>query len=222
MRSRIGVRTAALSIVILALVAGSINASAQSTPTQPAKQASKRPTRNKLPAIDPTTDQQKDALGRSANGPTTLNAFKTCLNNVELCKPWMAFTGAVGRSLPIHDREVLILRTAWLCGNDYTWGVHVDIAKQNGFTNDDIVRITEGPRAKGWNAWDAVLLETADALYIDKLIPDRTWSALDEKYSEGQLMDVVFTVGQYSMISMFVRSAGIQPEAGKSGFGIKN
>jgi alkylhydroperoxidase family enzyme len=217
MRWSIGISAAALSIVVLA-IDGSTDAGAQTAAPPPATQASKRPATNKLPAIEPTTEEQKQTLGRSANGSNTLNAFKTCLNNVELCKPWMAFTGVVGRTLPIHDRELLILRTAWLCGNDYTWGVHVDIARQNGFTNDDIVRITQGPKAKGWNVWDTVLVEAADALYVDKLIPDHAWSALDEKYDAGQLMDVVFTVGQYSMISMFVRSAGIQAETGKSGF----
>ena len=217
MRARKPICTAALPIALLVL-GGVARLDAQGAPPGPVKQASERALRNKLPAIDPATDVQKQALGRSANGANTLNAFKTCLNNIELCQPWMTFTGVVGRSLPIHDRELIILRTAWLCGNDYTWGIHVDIARQNGFTDADILRITEGPKARGWNAWDAALLAAADGLYVDKLIPDATWTTLDEKYSDAQLMDAIFTAGQYSMISMFVRSAGIQPETGRSGF----
>src|SRR6476660_1662563 len=65
---------------------------------------------------------------------------------------------------------------------------------------------------------DRTVLEVADALYTDRMIPDASWSALAKRYSAAQMMDAVFTVGQYSMISMLVRSGGVQQESGKSGF----
>jgi 4-carboxymuconolactone decarboxylase len=205
----------AISIVILSAVLSDVRGQAQ--PAAP-RQASPRGDAVRLPPIDPATDEQKQILGSFANGAQTLNAFKVCLNNSDLCRSWTPFTSAVGRSLPLRDRELLILRTAWLCGNDYTWAIHSQAARRGGFTEEEIRRITEGPRASQWSADDRTVLEVADALYTDRMIPDASWSALAKRYSTAQMMDAVFTVGQYSMISMLVRSGGVQQESGKSGF----
>jgi 4-carboxymuconolactone decarboxylase len=212
LRPLTGSALAALAIVPL------LTAAASAQDGGAPRQASKRPLTIKIPPIDPTTDEQAKILGNSSAGAKTLNAFKVCLNNPELCRVWMPFTGGVGRSLPLRDRELLILRSAWLCGNDYTWGIHADTAKRGGFTDEEIRRTSEGPNAAGWSTWDRTVLEAADQLYVDKRIADHTWTALSEKYKEAQFMDAIFVVGQYSMISMFVRSAGIQPEAGRPGF----
>ena len=53
---------------------------------------------------------------------------------------------------PRH-REILILRTAWLCRSEYVWAHHVATAKKIGLANDEIGRIAEGPNARGWGAF---------------------------------------------------------------------
>jgi 4-carboxymuconolactone decarboxylase len=215
MRARTFTRPGMAALAAVTLVAAlGVSAQDAGVPTQ----ASRRPLTIKIAPIDPTTDEQIKILGNSSAGPRTLNAFKVCLNNPELCRVWMPFTGGVGRTLPFRDRELLILRSVWLCGNDYTWGIHSDSARRGGFTDEEIRWITEGPKAAGWSAWDKTVLDAADQLYTDKRIADVTWQALSEKYKEPQFMDAIFVVGQYSMISMFVRSAGIQPETGRQGF----
>jgi 4-carboxymuconolactone decarboxylase len=210
------VRRAIVPAVLVAALASDVLAQAPSA-GEP-RQAPPRGGSVKLPAIEPSTDEQKQILGPFANGAQTLNAFKVCLNNPELCRAWTPFTSAVGRTLPLRDRELLILRTAWLCGNDYTWAIHSQAARRGGFSDADIQRITEGPGAPQWQADDRMLLEIADALYAERLIPDAGWAALAKRYSPAQMMDAIFTVGQYTMISMLVRSGGIQQESGKSGF----
>jgi 4-carboxymuconolactone decarboxylase len=215
MRPGLFVWCAAISIVIPSVMLS--DARGQTQAAAP-RQAPPRGTAAKLPAIEPSTDEQKQVLGPFANGAQTLNAFKVCLNNPDLCRAWTPFTSAVGRTLPLRDRELLILRTAWLCGNDYTWAIHSQAARRGGFTDEEIRRITQGPRASPWSADDRLLLEVADALYTDRMIPDASWSALTKRYSNAQMMDAIFTVGQYSMISMLVRSGGVQQESGKSGF----
>ena len=39
-------------------------------------------------------------------------------------------------------------------------------------------------------------------------------NALAEHWSTQQLMDLVFTVGQYNLVSMALNSFGVQPEPG--------
>ena len=49
--------------------------------------------------------------------------------------------------------------------------------------------------------FDAALLRAADELHDDAFISDATWSTLASRYSTEQLMDVVFCVGQYVLVS---------------------
>jgi hypothetical protein len=55
-----------------------------------------------------------------------------------------------------------------------------------------------------------MLIRAADELHSDQFITDSTWKALAERCSERQSMDLIFTVGQYTMLSMFANSAGIR------------
>ncbi|MGE0681444.1 MAG: carboxymuconolactone decarboxylase family protein [Candidatus Binatia bacterium] len=121
-------------------------------------------------------------------------------------------------TLPPRERELLILRTGWLCQAEYEWGQHVVIGKKAGLTDEEIARIKEGPDAKGWSQFDATLLRAADELHKDSVISDKTWAALSERYNTEQLMDTVFAVGQYTLVSMALNSFGVQLDKGVKGF----
>ncbi len=82
--------------------------------------------------------------------------------------------------------------------------------REAGLTDEEIARIKEGPDTDGWDPFDATLLRAADELHADAFISDETWTALSERYTTQQLMDVVFTVGQYNMVSMALNSFGVQ------------
>ncbi len=120
--------------------------------------------------------------------------------------------------LPPRDREILILRVGWLCQAEYEWGQHVIFGREAGLTDAEIARIKNGPEAEGWSPLDAALLRAADELYHDSCVGDATWAALAEHYDTLQLMDVVFTVGQYHLVSMALNSFGVQLDPGVQGF----
>lgn len=124
-------------------------------------------------------------------------------------------------TLPPRERELLILRTAWQCQAEYEWAQHVQIARKAGVSSDDIERVRLGPEATGWQPFDANLLRAADQLHADQRITDNTWQALAERYNTLQLMDVVFAVGQYTLIAMALKSFGTPLDAGLPGFNQK-
>jgi alkylhydroperoxidase family enzyme len=115
-------------------------------------------------------------------------------------------------SLRSRDRELLILRTCWLCEAEYDFVHHVTVGRALDFTDDLVERIKEGPDAAGWDDHEAALLRAADELHAASFITDDTWAALAQLYSTEQLMDVVFCVGQYVLVSMAVKTFGIQLE----------
>ena len=153
-------------------------------------------------------------------GKGVINIQKTLAHHPKLLNRWRVFGNHVllKSSLPFRDREILILRIGWLCGSEYEWGQHVEIGKKTGLTYEEILRIIEGPDAKGWDKFDSTLLRAVDELFYDSFIFDDTWNALAEKYNTHQLMDVVFTVGQYNLVSWALNTLGVQRDEGIGGF----
>ena len=121
-------------------------------------------------------------------------------------------------TLPPRDRELLILRTAWLCQAEYEWAQHVQIGRKAGLSDIEIQRCRQGPDDPAWNELDACLLRAADELHADQRIADLTWQALSRHYDTLQLMDVVFAVGQYTLVAMALKSFGTPLDEGLEGF----
>jgi alkylhydroperoxidase family enzyme len=173
------------------------------------------------PVIDESVlgDEARELLHKTNVGPA-VNIFRTMVNHPKLFKRWLVFANHVlfRSSLPPRDRELLILRTGWRCGSEYEWGQHALIGRTTGISNDEIRRIPDGPDASGWDPFEAALLRAADELHDDSFVSDATWKALGERYSTEQLMDVVFAVGQYTLVSMALNSFGVQLDPGVEGF----
>jgi len=111
----------------------------------------------------------------------------------------------------------VILRTGHRCRAAYEWGQHVPIAKAAGLTDAEIERIPRGPDAEGWSDLDRALLRASDELHEDQFVSDATYAELASHYDTQQLMDLVFAVGQYHLVSMALNTFGVQPEAGAPG-----
>ncbi len=142
-----------------------------------------------------------------------------CPDSTETCQRYWAYTGYFVRNatIPAREREVIILRTAWLNRGDYIWGRHNIIGQDAGLTEQEISRVTRGGDAAGWSNFDAALLRAADELYASRFISETTWNTLGERYTESQLREVVLIVGNYTQLSMFQNTLGAQLEPGIEG-----
>ena len=142
-----------------------------------------------------------------------------CPDSTETCQRYWAYTGYFVRNatIPARDREVIILRTAWLNRGDYIWGRHNIIGQDAGLTEQEISRVTRGDDAAGWSDFDATLLRAADELYTSRFVSEATWNTLGERYTESQLREVVLIVGNYTQLSMFQNTLGAQLEPGIEG-----
>jgi 4-carboxymuconolactone decarboxylase len=165
-------------------------------------------------------EETREVLSGLAQGGRVLNIFATLARHPKLLKRWLVFARHVlGKStlLP-RARELLILRTGYLCKCEYEWGQHVIIARRGGISDEDIRRVVAGPEAPGWDHFEASLLRAADELHEVQAIKDATWDALSKNYGVEQMIDVVFTVGQYTLVSMALNTLGVQRDEGVEGF----
>jgi 4-carboxymuconolactone decarboxylase len=181
--------------------------------------------RLETPRIPPVTDEAslddeaRELLRSTSPGPA-VNIFRTLARHPKLFKRWLVFANHVlfKSTLPARDREILILRTGWRCRAEYEWGQHVVIGKAVGLSDDEIARIAGGSDASGWDPFDAALVRAADELHDDNFVSDETWNALSARYTPHQLMDMVFVVGQYTLVSMALNTFGVQLDPGVEGF----
>lgn len=164
-------------------------------------------------------DEVRKYAGVRPDG-SVLNIYRTLARHPKLAKRWLVFgTHVLSKStLSARERELVILRTGWLCRSEYEWGQHARIGKAAGLGADEIKRIAQGPDAPGWSAFDATLLRAADELHADQFITDATWQALRERYDEQQVIDLIFAIGQYTLVCMALNSLGVQLEPGTPGF----
>ncbi len=162
----------------------------------------------------------KEALDRVARDGRVLNIYATLAHHPKLFKRWSVFGTHVlfQSTLPPRERELLILRTGWLCRSEYEWGQHVIIGKAAGVTDEEIARLKEGPDDPDWTEEDRVLVRAADELIGDAFISDETWRALSNRFDTQQMIDIVFTVGQYNLVSMALNTLGVQLDEGVPGF----
>lgn len=177
------------------------------------------------PRISPITkaewgEEERALLEALDQEGRLLNVYRTLGRHPKLFERFRTFGGYIlGEStLPPRERELLILRIGWLCRAEYEFGRHALLGKRNGLTDTDIGRIIEGRYADGLTAFDATLLRAVDELHSDAFLSDGTWLALSKRYNTHQLMDLVFTVGQYNMVSMALNTFGVQLEEGVAGF----
>ncbi len=168
------------------------------------------------PRLQPLPAEQWDDETRALLGDRSLNIFATLAHHPKLMKRWLVFGNHVlaKSTLPARDRELLILRTGWNCKSPYEWGQHVVIARNAGITDDEIERIAHGGE---WPPRETALLAAADQLHARQTIDDATYAALTEHYDTQQLLDLVFAVGQYHLVSMVLNTFGVERDDGATG-----
>ena len=179
------------------------------------------------PRIEPLekeawNDDAQELMKPFANQDRVFNIFKTLANHPDLARRWMVFANHIlGKStLSDRDRELLILRIGYLCQSGYEWGQHVQISRRIGMSDDEIRSTKIGSGMEGLSDKDVALLKATDELHSDAHVSDETWSRLTKYFSTEQLMDIVFTVGQYNLVSMALNSFGVQLDEGLPGWDV--
>ena len=164
---------------------------------------------------DWTNEQTEVMAAITARKPMyeRLNIFRVLIRHpvaLRAFQDWLWHIHGSSNTLGLRERELAVLRTGYLCQSGYEWAQHVRIAREMGFPNDEIDAVKIGATADNWSGEDAAILRACDELHSDQFVSDDTWTLLSRFLSEQQRMDLVFTVGQYTLVSMFLNSFGVQ------------
>jgi alkylhydroperoxidase family enzyme len=167
-------------------------------------------------ALEPFLAPDTGAVGGKVGGGRVLNIFRTLAHAPKALTAflgWGSYILSKRNALSARDRELVILRTGYNCRSGYEWTQHKRIGLDSGLSESEIERIKAGPDADGWTDIERAMLRATDELTGRHFVTDATWAALAPLGDKGR-MDLVFTVGQYTQVSMILNSFGIQVEEG--------
>ena len=142
-----------------------------------------------------------------------LGTIAVLAHRPQLVGPFLGWAAALALegTLPKREHELLALRASFRCGSAFEWGEHVGYGRQAGLSDDDIARVATG---EGWEGSDAALIRAVDELVGGCAISDETWSALAGAFDAAALVEIVYVVGQYTMLSMVANGLGVPSVAG--------
>jgi len=150
------------------------------------------------------TAEQRAAVAKAAPGDPALATLVRLPALVQAVAPYTRYLTTESTLAP-RVRHLLILRTAWLCGNDVLWSLYAP-----GLPADERRRVAQGVSASGWGDADKALLRTADELFQWSSVSDATWRAISGAYDLHGVMDIVETVNHFTALALLYNSIGIQ------------
>ena len=145
-----------------------------------------------------------------------MNGLGTMLHHPALAKAFLTFNNhiATTSTLSKRIRELLILRIGWLRRSEYEFVQHLVLGARAGLSDADLERVQVGPDAAGWDPMEADLMRAVDELHANAYIDETTYARLSAHFDTPQLLDLVFTVGCYDLLSMAFNTFRVALEPG--------
>jgi alkylhydroperoxidase family enzyme len=167
--------------------------------------------------IEPVPRPDRSPLQRRllepVRGDRAANVFVTLVAHPKLFEVWLPFCLHLMRchEFTARRREMVILRTAWLCGAQYEWAHHVRFALRSGLSDDEIHALS-GDLTADWTDEERALLDAVDELHANHTLTDATWNRLTAFLDIEQLIVLPMLVGHYTMLAGTLNALGIAIE----------
>jgi alkylhydroperoxidase family enzyme len=175
------------------------------------------------PRIAPLAPPYPEALGAllkkmtPPDAPDILALFRVLAINPALAERSTGWGGyLLGRkaSLPLREREIVILRVCARCGAEYEWGVHwAAFAQAAGLGARERAAIVASiPDLDALAPRDRLLIRLVDALHDRADVDDALWEALAAQWTPPQLIELLMLAGWYHAISYVCNVARVPLE----------
>lgn len=118
----------------------------------------------------------------------------------------------VGSTLSQRQKELVVLRVAWRNDVDYEWAHHVQSARRLGMTDEEFAALRSSGHSSTWSQEEQALINAIDELCGNGRICAETWSILSETMDRHRLMDLIYSIGFFTMNIWAVGTMGVPLE----------
>ena len=164
------------------------------------------------------SDEQSRMLAKTLLTPSSepLNLYRVLVRYPELMKRVNALGGLfmVHGSLPVRERELVILRVARNSRCDYEFAQHAPIGLRAGLSERQIEDLGQPIYSGHWDESDLGLLRLADEVMDSLEVSNETWDLVSQSHDENQMMELLMLVGYYKMLAAFLKTVGVPLEEG--------
>ncbi len=165
---------------------------------------------------DPVTSQiYADAEARFQ---MVLNIFKITGHAPEMAqRMWQIFFDILqeGPKLDWYTKELLILKSTKIGDCLYCVTQHEVVAERMGVTHEKQAAIVgvEYRQSPLYSEAERVILDLCQHVVINpEQIPADVWAGVHEHYDDGQVVEIVATIGAYLQVSKFGDALGVELE----------
>ena len=113
-------------------------------------------------------------------------------------------------TLPVKQRQIAIMRTAWVCKATYMWSSHLNTSVRCGLDPEIFKPIQVGASDPYFTEFERTVIRATEELVNDHEISEANWHKLMVEWTNQQMLDFLFTVGAYVTIAGVMRSARVQ------------
>jgi 4-carboxymuconolactone decarboxylase len=163
----------------------------------------------RLPALTDLSPRQKEISDRiTARRGGTRGPFLVWLRSPELCEKVEAL-GAYCRfesALDPRLRELSLLIAARHFDAQYSWNAHVGKAAELGVSREALTELAEHKAPQFTRRDEQVAYQFSTEILRDHFVRDETFAAAIGEFGEQGLVDLIGSLGNYSMLAMLLNA----------------
>ena len=166
--------------------------------------------RIELPTRESLPEELHERWDRTARNGTVLNIQRAFLTNPEI----ELAAGRIWRAsgLEPRQREIVILRCAFLKQSTYEWHQHVRIARDAGLTGAEINGVRDWQKSSLFSAPEQALLAYVDAMAANQRPGDAAFAGMAEGRTPGEVFGVTFLVTLYFQLAHVMAALDLETE----------
>lgn len=174
----------------------------------------------RMPQLRPEefSDEVKAMFARWTEGPfkeaDRNPVLKTFAHNPRLADLFSAFNIhlLLTSTVPVRQRQIAIMRTAWVCKARYMWSSHLRTSMGFGLEPELFRPLQAGAGDPYFTDFERTIIRATEELVNDRMIGEANWQALSAEWDEAQMLDFMFTVGAYVCVAGVMRSCRVERE----------
>jgi len=142
------------------------------------------------------------------------NMFRVMAHRPEIFTTMMEHFNAVltAGTVPVKLKELIIVRTSQLNETPYCLASHIQLAKNLGWSDEQLSRLAEWEERDDYTAAEKAALLLAETVTLDaNAVTDEQFAVLRLSFDEGEIVELLCTIGLFNYFNRFNNALLMEP-----------